>query len=107
MLDGATYILLVLILVCAFALPNANAIKVAILSVTTFIAIALFWSKGDVWLAEGLVLSVGAIAGGHFGARLSSHPGARKWAFRLLAAAITLELIHLGWHYIASWRAVL
>lgn len=106
-LDGATYLLLVLILVCAFALPNANAIKVAILAVTTFIAIAMFWSKGDVWLAEGLVLSLGAIAGGHFGAKLSSHPEARKWAFRLLVAAIALELIHLGWHYTASWRAAL
>ena len=104
-LDGATYLLLVLILVCSYALPNANALKTIILVATTVIAIAMFWSKGDVWLAEGIVLSVGSILGGHFGAKLSSHPSARQWAFRLLVVAIGLELVHLGWHYTASWRA--
>ena len=100
-LDGATYLLLI----CSYDLQEANALKMVIVVVTTLIAIAMFWSKGDVWLAEGVVLSVGSIVGGHFGAKLSSRPAARKWAFRLLIVAINLELIHLGWHYTASWRA--
>jgi uncharacterized membrane protein YfcA len=104
-LDGATYLLLILILVCSYALPNANALKTIILAATTVIAIAMFWSKGDVWLMEGIVLSVGSVLGGHFGAKLSSRPSARTWAFRLLIVAIGLELAHLGWHYTASWRA--
>lgn len=103
-LDGATYLLLVLILVCCYALPEANAVKVIILVATTLVAIAMFWSKGDVWLTEGLVLAAGSIVGGYLGARLSSHVDARKWAFRLLVVAIGLELIHLGWHYTAPWR---
>jgi uncharacterized membrane protein YfcA len=104
-LDGATYLLLVLILVCSYALPEANAIKVVIGVLTTLVSIAMFWSKGDMWLAEGAVLAAGSIAGGHLGAKLSSHPQAHRWAFRLLVVAICLELVHLGWHYTAPWRA--
>lgn len=104
-LDGATYLLLVLILVCGFPLAQANALKVVILAVTTAIAIAMFASDGEMRFAEGGVLAAGSIVGGYFGARLSSHPSAHRWAFRLLVLAILLELLHLGWQYTASWRA--
>jgi uncharacterized membrane protein YfcA len=104
-LDGATYLLLILILVCSYALPQANALKMVIVVATTLVAIAMFWSEGDIRLGEGVVLSIGSIAGGHFGAKLSSHQAARKWAFRMLVLAISLELVHLGWHYTAAWRA--
>jgi hypothetical protein len=106
-LDGATYLLLVLMLVCAYKLPQANALKMVIVVVTTAVAIAMFWSKGDIRLAEGLVLAAGSIVGGYFGARLSGHVHARMWAFRLLVLAISLELVHLGWHYSAPLRAAI
>jgi uncharacterized membrane protein YfcA len=98
-LDGATYLLLVLILVCSYALPEANAIKSFVIAVTTLISVVMFSSAGLMLWAEGITLSVGALLGGHLGARFSGHPGAGKWAFRLLVAAISLELIHLGWRY--------
>jgi len=101
-IDGATYLLLVLMLVCSYSLPRANALKVVLLVVTTFIAIAMFWSKGEVRLIEGSVLSVGSIAGGYFGAKLTGQLNARKWAFRILVFVIVLELVNLSWHYIAS-----
>jgi uncharacterized membrane protein YfcA len=106
-LDGATYLLLVLMLVCGYKLPHANALKTLILVVTTAIAIAMFWSKGDIRIAEGLVLAAGSIVGGYFGARLSGHVHARIWAFRLLVLAIGLELVHLGWHYSTPLRAAI
>jgi hypothetical protein len=106
-LDGATYLLLVLMLICAYKLPQANALKMVIVAVTTAIAIAMFWSKGDIRIAEGLVLAAGSIVGGYFGARLSGHVHARKWAFRLLVLAISLELVHLAWHYSAPFRATI
>lgn len=104
-LDGATYVLLILILVCWYPLPQANALKSFILVVTTAVAIAMFASDGEMRFAEGAVLSAGSIAGGYFGAKFSSYPSARKWAFRLLVIAISLELVHLAWQYTASWRA--
>lgn len=104
-LDGATYLLLILILVCWYPLAQANALKSFIVVITTGVAIAMFASNGEMRFAEGAVLSAGSIAGGYFGARFSSYPSARKWAFRLLVIAISLELVHLAWQYTASWRA--
>jgi len=104
-LDGATYLLLVLLLVCSYALPQANALKVLLIAVTTLIPIVLFSGAGEIAWREGGVLAAGSIIGGHLGAKLSVHPRAKTWAFRLLVAVILLELANLGWHYTAAWRA--
>jgi len=104
-LDGATYLLLALILVCHYALPQANALKVLLIAVTTLVPIAMFSSAGDILWTAGALMSVGSLLGGHLGARLSSHIRAREWVFRLLVAVILLELAHLVWHYTAPLRA--
>ncbi|MEA2782010.1 MAG: uncharacterized protein QOK29_3554 [Rhodospirillaceae bacterium] len=101
-LDGATYLLLVLILLCRFDLPHANALKVFLLVATTLVPIVLFARSGDIWWKEGLLLSIGSILGGYIGARLSSFEGARVWVFRILVVVIGLELIHLGIHYFGT-----
>jgi hypothetical protein len=104
-LDGATYLLLVLMLVCRYPLPLANALKVLIIAVTTLIPIAFFWDRGDIRLVEGIVLAAGSVAGGHLGAVFSNRLSARTWAFRMLVVVILLELVHLAWHYSAPLRA--
>jgi uncharacterized membrane protein YfcA len=104
-IDGATYLLLVLILVCGYALPHANALKVLLIAVTTLIPILLFSGSGQIAWAEGGVLALGSIAGGHAGAHFSNHPSAKKWAFRILVVVILLEVVHLAWHYFAPLRA--
>jgi len=65
-LDGATYLLLVLILLFGYDLPHANALKVFLLVTTTLVPIALFARAGNIWWTEGLLLSVGSLVGGHF-----------------------------------------
>lgn len=104
-LDGATYLLLVLILTCNYALPHANALKVLLIAVTTLVPILMFGGAGDIAWAEGGVLAAGSLLGGHAGALLSNRAEAKKWAFRLLVAVILLELVHLAWHYTGSLRA--
>jgi hypothetical protein len=104
-LDGATYLLLVLILVCGYALPHANALKVLLIAVTTLIPIVMFSGAGEIAWAEGGVLALGSIVGGHAGAHYSNHPAAKAWAFRLLVVVMLFELVHLGWHYFAPLRA--
>jgi uncharacterized membrane protein YfcA len=104
-LDGATYLLLLLILICNYALAQANALKVLLIAVTTLIPIVLFSGAGEIAWAEGAVLALGSLAGGHAGAQLSGHPNAKAWAFRVLVAVILLELVHLTWHYFAPMRA--
>jgi uncharacterized membrane protein YfcA len=98
-LDGATYLLLVLILLFRYDLPHANALKVFLLVATTFVPIVLFMGAGNIRWTEGVLLSVGSLLGGHFGAKLSSHMQARVWVFRILVAVILLELVHLGIQY--------
>ena len=98
-LDGATYLLLVLILLFRYDLPHANALKVFLLVTTTFVPIVLFMGAGNIRWTEGVLLSVGSLFGGHFGAKLSSHIKARIWVFRILVAVILLELVHLGIQY--------
>ena len=104
-LDGATYLMLVLILVCGYQLAPANALKSIILAVTTLVPVALFSAAGSILWTEGLVMAGGSVAGGHIGARLSSHAKARVWTFRVLVVVILLELVHLLWHYTAGLRA--
>lgn len=106
-LDGATYLLLVLILICNYALPHANGLKVLIIAVTALVPLLMFGGAGEVAWAEGGVLAAGSIAGGHAGAHLSNHAQAKRWAFRLLVGVILLELVHLLWHYSAPLRAAL
>jgi uncharacterized membrane protein YfcA len=98
-LDGATYLLLVLILLFGYDLPHANALKVFLLVSTTLVPIELFARAGNIWWTEGLLLSAGSLLGGYFGAKLSSLESARIWVFRILVAVIILELVHLGIQY--------
>lgn len=103
-LDGATYLLLVLILICNYTLPYANGLKVLIIAVTALVPLLMFGGAGEVAWAEGGVLAAGSVAGGHAGVLLSNHAEAKRWAFRLLVAVILLELVHLCWHYSAPLR---
>jgi len=105
-LDGNTYLLLVLMGLCHFDLPHANALKVFMLVVTSLVPVAMFTWSGSIWWEAGLILSVGSLAGAHIGATLSTHPDARRWVFRLLVVAISLEVVHLGISYVADFTAI-
>jgi uncharacterized protein len=98
-LDGATYLLLVLILIFRFDLVRANALKVLLLVTTTLVPISMFASGGSIRWTEGVLMSVGSIAGGHLGARFTMHERAKFWIFRILVAVLLLEIVHLGIQY--------
>ncbi|MEO8713998.1 MAG: sulfite exporter TauE/SafE family protein [Acetobacteraceae bacterium] len=105
-LDGNTYLLLVLMGLCHFDLPHANALKVLMLVLTSLVPVAMFGWSGSISWPEGMVLAAGSLAGAHIGATLSTHAEARRWVFRLLVMAISLEVIHLGISYVADFTAV-
>jgi uncharacterized membrane protein YfcA len=100
-LDGATYLLLALVLAVGAPLLGANAIKSVALVPTSLAALALFAMKGDLDWTLGAVMAAGSIAGGLLGVRLAVSDGARRWIFRLLVLVILAELVHLGVHYFA------
>ena len=98
-LDGATYILLALVLLVRLDLLHANAMKALLLVASTVIAFALFAFEGSVQWDAGIVLGIGSIGGSYAGARFAQRATSREWIFRILAAVILLELIHLGAKY--------
>jgi uncharacterized membrane protein YfcA len=102
-LDGNTYLLLVLILMFRFDLVHANALKVLLLVTTTLVPIAIFAGTSSIRWPEGLLMSAGSIAGGHLGARLTMHQRAKFWVFRILVAVLLLEIVHLAIQYGAPY----
>lgn len=104
-LDGATYLLLILMLVFYYDLPEANALKNLLIAVTSLLPVLIFAHSGKILWVEGGVLALGSIVGGYAGARLSSVAGARQIAFKALAFVIAIELVQLVWHATAPLRA--
>jgi hypothetical protein len=102
-LDGATYLLLVLMLMFHYDLVRANALKALLAVPATLVPILMFAGHGSIRWTEGLIMSAGSIAGGYIGARLTMYARAKFWVFRLLVAVLVLEIIHLGVQYAAPY----
>jgi uncharacterized membrane protein YfcA len=98
-LDGATYVLLALVLAMRLPLVEANAIKNFLLVPTTAVAMLIFASRGSVDWALGTVMGAGSIAGGLLGARLAVSDQARRWIVGLLVVVIVGELMQLSIRY--------
>jgi len=105
-IEGGTYLLLVLMLTCGYAFPNANALKVLLMAVTMLVTLVILSEKlQDVAWMEGTVLSFGSVVGAHLGVATANHVRAKTWAYRILVAVIVLEFVRLAWHYTAPLRA--
>ena len=98
-IDGATYMLLVLVLGLRLSFVQANAYKNLAIAVTSAMAISFFALDGQIDWTIGLLMGLGSIVGAYFGAKLALHPLAKIWAFRLLVTVIVLELIQMGLQY--------
>lgn len=98
-LDGATYLLLVLVLAIRLPLVEANAVKNFLGVPTTIVAMLIFASRGSVDWTLGGVMGLGSIVGAFFGARLAVSDHARRWIVGLLVVVIVGELIQLSIHY--------
>ncbi len=101
-LDCATYMLLVLVLVVGLPLVEANAIKNFLLVPTTMVAMLVFAADQSINWPIGGAMAVGSVAGGYLGARLSLSEQARRWIVGLLVAVIVGGLIHLSLHFLAG-----
>jgi hypothetical protein len=99
-LDGATFMLLVLTLVVGLELVAANSIKSVMLASTTVVAMAVFSWHGSIDWLEGGVMGVGSMIGAHFGVRLATSQNAKKHVFRLLIVVLSAEFLQLVWHYV-------
>jgi len=95
-LDGATYLLFVLVIAVGYDVLRANAMKSVLLVITTGASLVVLAARGSIdWGPAGL-LSLGAIGGGLLAARLAMRPGSAVWVYRLLVVVIVGEVINLG-----------
>jgi uncharacterized membrane protein YfcA len=102
-LDGATYLLLVLILMFHYDLVRANALKALLCVPSTLVPILMFAGHGSIRWPEGLIMSAGSVAGGYIGARLTMHERAKYWIFRILVVVLVLGIVHLSIQYAAPY----
>lgn len=94
--DSATYALAVLVLVAHFSIREANGIKVTALGLAALVSLIIFSGRGDVDWRVASLLAAGSVLGALLGARLALGPHAAKWVFRLLVAAVLVEVVHLA-----------
>jgi uncharacterized membrane protein YfcA len=95
-LDSATYMLAVLVLMAHFPLREANAIKVFSLGLVALLGVVLFTVKGQIDWLWAIPLAVGAMAGSRVGAQVSLGPNASKWVYSMLLVVLVGEAVRLG-----------
>lgn len=94
-LDGMTYLLLVLVLSVRLDVTAANAAKAVIAAVVAAVSLVVLAAGGDVDWVAAAPLSLGALVGGLFAARLALHPAAARWIYRLLVLIVVGEIAQL------------
>jgi uncharacterized membrane protein YfcA len=95
-LDSATYMLAVLVLLAGFPIREANAIKVFALGLVALLGTIVFAVKGQIDWLWALPLSLGSIAGSWVGSRVSLGPNASKWVYFMLLAVLVGEAVRLA-----------
>ena len=95
-LDGGTYLLILLVLSVGFNVLGANAAKAAIMcSIAAVTLPVLAIGRHIEWASAG-VMSIGALAGGLIAARVAMVPGAARWVYRLIVVILVGELGQLA-----------
>jgi uncharacterized membrane protein YfcA len=90
------FFLAAMVLIAKYNLIDANAIKVLVVLLYTFIVIAIFQWRGLINWEIGLIIGVGQMAGGWLAAKYaSSYEKADIWAYRLLVVIIILAILKL------------
>ncbi len=102
-LDGGTYLLMVLMLSMQLPLLKANAYKNIASLFTSGFSLVVMAIDGKVNWKIGGIMAIGSILGGYIGAKFSMHPLAKIWTYRLLVVIISLELVHIA---ITDWLCI-
>lgn len=79
----------------------ANAIKLVVVVLFTFVSLAIFIAEGLVRWIPGLVLSAGSVIGAYIGVRYAIHADQRKVRIVLFLLVMTSTIIYLLKQYFA------
>ena len=95
-LDGGTYLLILLVLSVGFSVLGANAAKAAIMCTIAAVTLPVLAIGHHIEWGSAGVMSIGALAGGLIAARVAMRPGAARWVYRLIVLILIGELAHLA-----------
>ena len=95
-LDGGTYLLMLLTLSVGFSVLGANAAKAAILFTIAAVTLPVLAIGHHIAWGSAVVMSIGALAGGLIAVRVAMRPGAARWVYRLIVLILIGELAHLA-----------
>jgi uncharacterized membrane protein YfcA len=94
-LDTATFILFSLLLHLGIDYIESNAMKSALCLIFSFVSLCLFAFNGEVNWVLGGCLAAGSFLGGYVGSKFASKESSRVWAFALLIALLSGEILLL------------
>lgn len=87
-------LLILLVMLAKQDLVKSNALKVAVVSFYTIMALVIFQIQGMLYWKMGLAMAVGQAFGGYFMAsNASKMKNANVWAYRLLIVIVSLVII--------------
>jgi uncharacterized membrane protein YfcA len=95
-LDGGTYLLILLVLSVGFDVLGANAAKATMMAAVSAVTLPVLALGHHVEWRSAAFLSVGAVAGGLVAARVALIPGVGRWIYRLIVLILAGELAHLA-----------
>jgi len=88
------FFLAIMVLGARYSIIEANAVKIIIVAIYTFIAILIFEWRGLINWQAGLLMAVGQSAGGYFTAVFAAkYPKADVWAHRVLVVIVILSVM--------------
>ena len=74
---------------------EGNAMKNSLCLIFSFVLLSLFAFDDDVNCSVGVLLALGSSFGGYVGSKFASKESSRIWAFALLIALLSLEILML------------
>jgi uncharacterized membrane protein YfcA len=83
-----------MVLIAKYNIIEANAVKIAVVTIYTFLVVAIFHWKGLIDWRIGSIVAIGQASGGYLAAQFASHyPKADIWAYRLLVVIIIAVIL--------------
>lgn len=90
------FFLAVIVLLDGYRIIEANAIKVAVVTMFTIVAVVIFELRGLIEWDIGLLMGAGQFTGGWITARMASrHPRAEQFAYAVLVIIVIVSLLSL------------
>lgn len=90
------FFLVIMVLIARYSLTDANAVKLAVVTIYTGLALLIFHFQSLIDWKFGLLMAIGQTIGGYLTANFAAQsPQANLWAHRILVVVVIAAIIRL------------